>query len=59
MAADIRTVLPEVECDVSEVVAGAEGRLGAVEGEVAEVVQADSQVAVFTTQRIGGVWGNA
>ena len=39
-------------------VPGAEGALGAAEGEVAEVVEADGQVAVLTTEREGGVCGN-
>ena len=42
-------------------VAGAEGGCGAIEGKVAEVVEADGQVAVLTAKRkssicLGG-WG--
>ena len=36
-------------------VAGAEGGCGAIEGKVAEVVEADGQMAVLTPKREGGV----
>ena len=39
-------------------VAGPEGDLVAAERKVAEVVEADGQVAVLTTEREGGVCGN-
>ena len=50
-----RTILPEVEGDVAETVAGAERDLGAVEGKVAEVVEADGQVAVLAAQGERGI----
>ena len=49
------TILPEVKGDVAEMVAGAEGDLVPVEGKVAEVVEADGQVAVLAAQGERGV----
>ena len=50
-----RTVLPEVERDVAEVVACADCSRVAALRQVAKLIEADSQVTVLTTKREGGI----
>ena len=48
---EVRTVLPEEERDVTEMVPCADRGGVAADGEVTEVVEADRQVAVLASKR--------